>query len=210
MLNFDNVESLVEYMFDNVNEENPVSVVANEDLTIDVLTELLNYKNLGIGIIDIDTFEYDKEYLVSLSVCEEEHNYWHLSVEKAYNYDKELYFGTDGYVLFHEDVNSKSLIDMQNNEYIEMSGHDLFVIDADYEYEDEDECEDDDQCTDLNNDTQSSESTYINRSKDGTPIGFVKTLVNNKNGVLCYTSYSQCSNDIELLRNAAIDFGIEL
>lgn len=132
MQNFENVEDLVTYMFDKLNGEDPVSVVADKDLTISIMKELLDYDDIILDICDIDSFEYDREYLISLR-DEIDTDYWHISIEQIYNYEKEKYFGTDGYVLFHGDVNSKSLIDMQNNEYAELSGYDWFTIGEDEE-----------------------------------------------------------------------------
>ena len=69
-----------------------------------------------------------------------------------------MYFGTDGYVLFHEDVNSKAMLDMQNNENIELSGHDWFTI-GEEELED---TEEDDNGTELDDDHEddSKDSGY--------------------------------------------------
>lgn len=143
MINFENVEALVSHMFDKVSAEDTISVVSDKDLAISVMKELLNYKNVALEIVDIDSFEYDKEYLVTLLYDEDEKNYWRVSVEKAYNDVKEAYFGIDGYVLFHEDINSKILVDIQNNENVEMSGHDWFIIGDDDSFETDDDEEND-------------------------------------------------------------------
>lgn len=135
MINFENVEALVSHMFDCVNAEDPVTVVADKDLAIEVMTELLDYNNVALEFVDIDSFEYDKEYFVTLLYDEDEEDYWRVSVEKAYNYVREAYFGTDGYVLFHEDINSRILVDIQNNENVEMSGRDWFIIGEDDGFE---------------------------------------------------------------------------
>lgn len=139
MINFQNVEALVSHMFDCVNAEDPVTVVANKDLAIEIMTELLDYNNVALEFVDIDSFEYDKEYFVTLLYDEDEEDYWRVSVEKAYNYVREAYFGTDGYVLFHEDINSRILVDIQNNENVEMSGHDWFIIGEDDSFETDDD-----------------------------------------------------------------------
>ena len=142
MINFENIEALVSHMFDSVNTEDPVTVVADKDLAVDVLAELLTYNNIILEFVDIDSYEYDKEYYVTLSLDEDKINetdYWHVSIEKAYNNVQEAYFGTDGYVLFHEDINSKILVDIQNNENVTMSGHDWFIIGKDECFETDDE-----------------------------------------------------------------------
>lgn len=138
MLNFIDVSDLVNYMFENFEYEKPISIVANKELSIDIMKELLTYEDTVIDICDINAYEYDKEYLVTLD-SESDEDCWHICVEQSYNYDNELYYGMDGYVLFHEDVNSKALIDMQQNELLRPESHDWFVIEEDVEENDSDE-----------------------------------------------------------------------
>lgn len=129
MLNFENIENLVSHMFDNLdNEDNLVSVIANKKMVTDIMVELLNYKNVILESCELDyDEEYDREYIVSLFDDVESDN-WYVNVEKCYLAEKDKYVSTDGYVLFHEDANSKSLIDMQNNEYAPLWTHDWFTI----------------------------------------------------------------------------------
>lgn len=129
MQNFKNVDELVAHMFENLDSD-PVSVVADKDLAVAVMKELLDYDDVILSFANIDIHDYDKEYLVSL-YDDVDTDYLYVSIEQAYNYGKGKYFGTDGYVLFHENVNSKALVDMQNNENIELSGYDCFVIGKD-------------------------------------------------------------------------------
>ncbi len=139
MQNFENIEDLVSHMFENLDGDDPVSVVADKNLAVAVMKELLDYEDVILDLAEVDD-NYDKEYLVSL-YDDTDTNYWHVSIEQIYNYEKDNYFSTDGYVLFHEDVNSKALVDMQNNEFIELSGYDWFVIGDDDETDDTDETE---------------------------------------------------------------------
>lgn len=129
MLNFENIENLVSHMFANLdNEDNLVSVIANKQMIIDIMMELLNYKNVILESCELDyDEEYDREYIVSLFDDVESDN-WHVNVEKCYLAQKDKYVSTDGYILFHEDVNSKALIDMQNNECMPLGDHDWFTI----------------------------------------------------------------------------------
>lgn len=129
MLNFENVEDLVFHMFANLdNEDNLVSVIANKQMIIDIMVELLNYKNVILESCELDyDEEYDREYIVSLFDDVESDN-WHINVEKCYLPEKQKYVATEGYVLFHEDVNSKAMVDMQNNEYMPLGEHDWFAI----------------------------------------------------------------------------------
>lgn len=129
MLNFENIEDLVSHMFANLdNENNLVSVITNKSMTTDIMVELLNYKNAILNSCDIDyEEEYDREYIVSLFDDAESDN-WYVNVGKSYLPEKEKYVATEGYVLFHEDVNSKAMVDMQNNEYMSLGEHDWFTI----------------------------------------------------------------------------------
>ena len=129
MLNYENIENLVSHMFDNLdNEDNLVSVIANKKMVTDIMVELLNYKNVILESCELDyDEEYDREYIVSLFDDVESDNR-HINVEKCYLPEKQKYVATEGYVLFHEDVNSKALIDMQNNECMPLGDHDWFTI----------------------------------------------------------------------------------
>lgn len=138
MQNFEDIEELVSHMFEKLDGDEPISVVADKDLAVDIMLELLTYDNVILNFANVDTYDYDKEYLVSL-YDDTDTDYWYVSIEQIYNYEKEKYFGTDGYVLFHEDVNSKALVDMQNNENIELSGYDWFTIGEDDGIETEDD-----------------------------------------------------------------------
>lgn len=129
MLNFENIEDLVSHMFEHLdNEDNLVSIIANKQMTTDIMVELLNYKNVILNSCDIDyEEEYGREYIVSLFDDRESDN-WYVNAEKCYLSEKGKYVSTDGYVLFHEDVNSKAMIDMQNNEYMPLGKYDWFTI----------------------------------------------------------------------------------
>ena len=150
MLNFENIEDLVSHMFANLdNENNLVSVIANKHMATDIMVELLNYKNVFLDSCEIDYEEdYSREYIISLFDDVESDN-WYINVEKCYLPEKKKYISTEGYVLFHEDVNSKALIDMQNNEYMPLGDHNWFTIgDEDLENTDENDSK---EKTDLDN-----------------------------------------------------------
>lgn len=129
MLNFDNIEDLVSYMFDHLDDEDAhVSVIANKEMVIGVMHELLNYENVMLTSCEIDyAADYDKEYIVSLSYNGISDK-WYVSIEKGYLVEKEKYLAIGGYVLFHEDVNSKAMIDLQNNEFMPLGDYDCFAI----------------------------------------------------------------------------------
>lgn len=126
MQNFENIEDLVAHMFEKLDSDNTVSVVADKDLVVAIMQELLDYENVILSLAEVDT-DYDREYIVSL-YDDTDTDYWYVSIEQIYDYEKDKYLGNDGYILFHEDVNSKALVDMKNNEFIKLSGYDWFVI----------------------------------------------------------------------------------
>lgn len=156
MINFEDIEELVDYMFENC-EEQTVSVVANKDMVIEITKELLNYENTGVDICELDNDEeYDREYAVML-YKESDTDKWTFGVEKIYLEDQDKYISTGDYVLFYEDVNSKAMIDMQNNEYMPINDHDWFTVGID-ELEDTDE--DDGDLDDDTDEDDSADSGY--------------------------------------------------
>jgi len=205
MQNFKDVEELIVHMFEKLDGDETISVVADKDLAVSIMKKLLSYDDVILSFANVDTYDYDREYLVSLH-DDTDTDYWYVSIKQIYNYDKDMYFGTDGYVLFHEGVNSKALIDMKNHKFTKLSGYDWFVIG-----EDKNEDSSEDVC-DLEHydDSSNSESTYINRKKDGTPTGFQKTWFTEEDGISCYSSYSHYSSDVDMLRKIAKEFGINL
>ena len=139
MLIYDDVEQLVADMFHTVEaNEDIISVIADKDLVIEIMRELLTY-NTVIDFCDIDSFDYNSEYRVYLKYDDEDENYQHIGVDQIYNKDTGRYLGLSGYLLLHEDINSKALIDIQNNEMSFLTGHDWFVIGEDDSFEADDE-----------------------------------------------------------------------
>lgn len=139
MLNFIDLSDLVSYMFENFEYDRPVSIVANKDLSLNIMKELMTYEDTVIDLCEVNDYEYDKEYLVTLNSDSEE-DIWHICIVQIYNYITKSYLGMDGYILFHEDVNSKALIDMQKNKLLKIEKHDWFVIGEDVkDYTNDDE-----------------------------------------------------------------------
>lgn len=161
MLNFENIEDLVSHMFANLdNENNLVSVIANKHITTGIMVELLNYKNVFLDSCEIDyEEEYDKEYIVSL-FDDVESDSWYVNVEKCYLPEKQKYVATEGYVLFHEEVNSKALIDMQNNEYMPLGDHNWFTISEELKGVNEDDSDDETNLDDADPEDEFSDSGY--------------------------------------------------
>lgn len=118
MLKFSNIHVLIKYMFDVINEESDdVSVIASQKIITDIMAELLTYDFVILDSCEIN-FEYDREYLLSMFFDEDDKKY-HFIIEEIYDYERDVYFATDGCVLFHEDVSSNALIDMTRNEFVD-------------------------------------------------------------------------------------------
>ncbi len=214
MINFENIEDLVAYMFENLDDENDlVSVISNKEMTIEILHELLNYESVILKSCEIDyDTDYGREYIVSLFNDEESDN-WYVNVEKGYLEDNNKYLVAGGYVLFHEDVNSKALVDMQNNEFMPLGNHDWFVIGEDEETDNADETDNSDEndVTSVNskavktgNEVPTSKAVYKVNGRNVTKEEFEKAfndiedryLDNMKDMLLRYTSFMDDWNDI--------------
>lgn len=152
MINFENIEDLVAYMFESLdNEDNLVSAITNKEMTIEVMHELLNYENVILNSCEIDDdCDYNREYRVSL-YDDTESDYWYVNVEKDFDSKTGKYIGADGYVLFHGNVNSKAMVDMQKNEFMPLDEYDLFTIGEEIE---EDDYEDENDVENINSDAE--------------------------------------------------------
>lgn len=129
MINFENIEDLVDYIFENLDDkDNIISIIAHKDMILDIMHELYNYNNVVINTYDIeDKFDYDKEYRLSLYNDVDEEN-WYVDIIPIYDAVNERYFASDGFTLFNEDVNSKAMIDMQNSKVFPLEDHDWFTV----------------------------------------------------------------------------------
>lgn len=129
MLNFNTIEDLVSHMLESTdNEDNLVSVITDKEMSVEIMKELLDYENVILDSCNIDfDEEYDREYIVSLLYDVDSDN-WYVNIDKSYLSDNDKYVFTGGYILFHEDVNSKAMVDMQNNKFMPLGDHDWFVI----------------------------------------------------------------------------------
>lgn len=175
MKKFYNIKQLTYWMFnkvnDNDNKDNLVTVIANENLAVKLLAELLIHDDTKLDFCNIDGFEYDREYYVELSF-DEDNDIYDIAVEQAYNYDKEMYFGTEGVILFHEDVNSKALIDIQSNENVEVTEYDWFTLEEDSDNGKTDDISDKEETKIAKN--KDTNSKYFVNGKPATEEQYVK------------------------------------
>lgn len=188
MLIYDDVEQLVADMFHTLEvDEDVISVIADKELISQIMQEMLIYEDVAIDYCNIDAFTYDKEYFISLHYDDDD-EYWYICVDQIYNYNKEKYNSMGGYVLFHEDVNSKALVDIQNNEMSFLTGHDLFVIGEDDSFK-----------SDENEDTEDKIGVDTKEDISAKPRTLNKTIYKIDDKEVDKETYDKTSSELALL-----------
>lgn len=162
MLNFENYEYIADYMkyyIDDVNDS--ISVVANKDMAVEIMYELLRWEDVNLSKCNIEHDSYyDKEYMITLYYDPDDYNKICIDVEPAYSNDLGRYIVGSDSVLFYEDVNSKALIDMENNPFFENIFHDWFTIGEDVEEDDTENSDDKENTSDSEDKERSTNSGY--------------------------------------------------
>lgn len=125
MLKFKDIEHLVCHLIDKLDEEDRASVIAGPELAVELMEVFLSMPTVSPSLIDVNTYEYDKEYAVSL-FRDNDSNKYRLAVERIYRDDIGCYLSPMGYILFHECVNCKAWININNNKLL--TECDWFVI----------------------------------------------------------------------------------
>lgn len=201
MLIYDDVEQLVSDMFRTIEvDEDVISVVADKNLVLEIMQEMHTYENVNIYCCNIDDFAYDrdKEYFISL-YYDDDDECWYVCVGQAYNIYNNKYVGMGGYVLFHEDVNSKALIDMQNNKMSFLTGHDWFVIGEDDSFKSCDEDVTDENTNVVENENKSvkpaTSSKYIYRVNDKEVDKETYDKVSSELDLLLYDAFKDIINE---------------
>ncbi len=194
-LEFENYEEFayeIEEKFDSLEDEfDDISIIAKYDEAKEIIRELLC---LGYDIASLDIHDelwenfYD-EYIISISYVEESPSVWCEKFKRETGYINDnpsvAYVMDNCSSAVFKHIDSKKIYEVcvgENDKEIFSS-----ILD-----------------------TQDSESTYISRSKDGTPEGFSKSWITAKNGMICYSSYSHYSNNLDILKNIAFDFDVKL
>ena len=183
---FEDVEELVSHMFDKVEVDESVTAVVNKDVVVEIMNEFLTYEDVVLEECNIE-LGYNREYFI---VLDQGDNYWSIGVYPAYDYENNKYYGMDGYVLFHEDINSKALVDMQNNSLFHMSSHDWFVIGEDDSFENDDDEED-----------TTDEETCVaeNENKSVKPATSSKYIYRVNDKEVNKETYDKISSELDLL-----------
>lgn len=113
IIDIENIELLEAKILDEMETMETVSVVSNLD-TIWDLAMILHDDGVEFELIDIDKYDYNKEYMLTVKDNGSEYT---MAIEKAFNEEKEMYFGTDGLIFIDDSVNSRVIIDMKENEF---------------------------------------------------------------------------------------------
>lgn len=178
---------------DSLEDDDNISVIAKYEDVKEIIKELLycNYDIVSIDLKSDELGDYCDEYVVGI----DSYGFW---CEK-FKRDNE-YINNYASVTYIMDNCSSKVISHCNSDIIcEVSvGEDCNEDDIKYE------------CTNLGDDNNTSESIYVSRSKDGTPLGFSKSWCSNKDDITCYSSYSHYSDDIDVLRYIAKEFDVRL
>lgn len=178
--------------YDSLTDEyDDISVIAKYDEIKNVIEELVRcgYPIASIEFHRPEFNDYYDEYILSLNFD----GIWCQPMK----YDENKYINEESKVAYIFDNCSSKVISHCKAAFL-------------YEVSVGEDSDDEDCNLESNNDENNSEATYVSRSKDGTPEGFVKTWYTNDNGVNCYSSYAHYSSDIDDLKKIAEKFGIEL
>lgn len=203
---FDNYEDFSEMVADKfeeikeIDEYADLSIIANYEDTRELIRELVILDFLPTDLILHDRANgYKGEYIITLVNIKGDDELWCEPMKKETGYVDNCSVVT--FVL--DDCSSKVISYCDSEEMYEVA------IGC---KEDDEECECDcDECSCGSSlDTNNSESTYVSRDKDGTPLGFSKTWSTNEGGIRCYSSYSHYSNNLDILKEIASDFGVRL
>lgn len=116
-LYFADTGDVIDYMMDIAEKVGNVALVSNYDNIMKIFKEIISdYAPVTIEIVEIDSYEYDREYVIDLSIEDKDIK---LSVCKVYNEDAKRYLASDGIVLIDQDnVHQKYVDDCENNDWV--------------------------------------------------------------------------------------------
>lgn len=202
-LYFDNYEDFSEMVADKfeeikeIDEYADLSIIANYEDTRELIRELVMLGFLPTDLILHDRANgYKGEYIITLVNIKGDDELWCEPMKKETGYIDNCSVIT--FVL--DDCSSKVISYCDSEEMYEV------VIGC----KEDEECECEECSCGSSLDTNNSESTYVSRDKDGTPLGFSKTWSTDEGGIRCYSSYSHYSNNLHILKEIASDFGVRL
>lgn len=209
----DDLYEIADFMYEKATDGCMTSFVGLYDDIVWVIKALLEFEDVCIFDIEINSYEmsgYDKEYLVTLT---DEMNVW---CEKTYEVDsgEYIYYET-GCLLIADDCNKEVLSDA----YVD----DAYLVSYDFDENDELECDGNCDCCEYANqgelnenseelvDESKNEYTHISKTKDGKLAGFSKSWSDtDKDGFTHYSSFSHYGTNEDTVKKIARDFGINV
>lgn len=167
-----------------------ISIIAHYDVMIELLNSFV--KNTDFRLVNIEIGEpslegYCKEWVLNI---DPDGGIW---CEKVYRegYGGYLYCEED-VVFVHEDVDGNFIKKNADENIVSFSV-----------------CDEGDDCDDLNCEG-CSESTYVTKDDDGTPVGFTKSKSTFHDGCTEQYNFSYYSDNFDSLRKVADAFGVKL
>lgn len=170
-----------------------ISIIAHYDVMIELLNSFV--KNTDFRLVNIEIGEpslegYCKEWVLNI---DPDGGIW---CEKVYRE------GYGGYLYCEEDV-VFVYEDVDGNFIKKNADENIVLFSIDNEENEDDEC-DNLICEGC------SDSTYVSKDDDGTPIGFTKSKMSSHDGYTEQYSFSHYSDDLDFLRKVADIFGVKL
>lgn len=198
--------SLVDNVLTDIRKKdsyNDISIITKYEEAREIMRELVvfGYIPCGIEFYEPEWGKYNDEYILSLVNLDGKDEFFCEPMRR-----EDHYIVDESTVIYVLDNCSSKVIPYCRSE-------EVFEVCVGCDFCEDDECQDECCCATCANhtlDTNESESTYVSIDKDGTPLGFSKTWFTEEDGVQCYSSYSHYSNNLDVLKEIASDFGVRL
>lgn len=203
--NYEEFVSLVDNVFTDIREKdsyNDISIIAKYEEAREIMRELVafGYTPCGIELREPEWGGYNDEYILSLANLDGEDEFFCEPMCR------------DGHYIVDESTVIYVLDNCSSKVVSLCRGEEVFEVCVGCDF-----CEDDDEderccasCAGLALDVDESVSTHISRDEDGIPVGFTKSWSTTEDGMSCYSSYSHYSNNLDMLKEIAADFGLRL
>ncbi len=197
--NHEDFTAMVADKFEEIKEADEyadLSIIANYEDTRELIRELVMFGFLPTDLVLHDRLNgYKGEYIITLVNINGDDELWCEPMKKETGYIDNCSVVT--FIL--DDCSSKVISYCDSEEMYEVA----------IGYREDDKEDDEYDCKECL-DTNESETTYVSRDKNGTPLGFSKTWSTEEDGIHCYSSYSHYSNNLDKLKEIASDFGVRL
>lgn len=197
--NHEDFTAMVADKFEEIKEADEyadLSIIANYEDARELIRELVMFGFLPTDLVLHDRLNgYKGEYIITLVNINGDDELWCEPMKKETGYIDSCSVVT--FIL--DDCSSKVISYCDSEEVYEVA----------IGYREDDKEDDECDCKECL-DTNESETTYISRDKNGTPLGFSKTWSTEEDGIHCYSSYSHYSNNLDKLKEIASDFGVRL